>query len=199
MKRKIAITGGIGSGKSFVLNCAREMGHPTFSCDAIYREICQTKEYIDLIAQSFPECVTADGLDRKKLAACVFNNPPALKKLNQIAHPIIMNELFKKMEEQEGEFVFAEVPLLFEGNYENDFHETIYVKRNQQARIESVKLRDNLSKEEILNRIKNQFDIDSDLGKKKLQNAHVHVFENNETELAVKNWLTNFLEKLSRI
>ena len=118
MKKKIAITGGIGSGKSTVLHIFGEMGYPIFSCDEIYREIIDTAEYVKKIEMTFPRCVVDGKVDRKLLASTVFGNGEALEKLNAIAHPLIMQRLLEEMKNCTSEKVFAEVPLLFEGNYE---------------------------------------------------------------------------------
>jgi dephospho-CoA kinase len=136
MLKKIAITGGIGSGKSLVLQCAKELGYPTFSCDEIYKNIMATQEYVEIIRKSFPTCVKNNIINKNLLADIVFNDEKALGKLNSVAHPLIMQTLHEEMEKLKEGIVFAEVPLLFEGNYENDFHETIYVKRNFEDRIQ---------------------------------------------------------------
>ena len=72
-----------------------------------------------------------------------------------------MRELLAKMEGAEGQFAFAEVPLLFEGRYESLFDEVIVVLRNKRDRIDSVCLRDGLTQKEIVDRMKNQFDYEN--------------------------------------
>ena len=69
-----------------------------------------------------------------------------------------MQILFRKMEQASSEFVFAEVPLLFEGGYEKDFDAVIVVMRNLETRIRSAAERDKVSEQKIILRIKNQFD-----------------------------------------
>ena len=90
MVKKIAITGGIGSGKSLVLECIKEWGYPVFSCDEIYKELLQTKEFSQKITAAFPTCVKDEKIDRKELANIVCNNKEQLELLNKISHPIIM-------------------------------------------------------------------------------------------------------------
>ena len=68
MSKKIAITGGIGSGKSLVLNCIKELGYPTYSCDEIYKEIRNSKTYLDNLQALFPDCVSNGILNSEKLA-----------------------------------------------------------------------------------------------------------------------------------
>lgn len=193
MVKKIAVTGGIGSGKSVVLQCAKELGYQTFSCDEIYKDVINSREYVERIKVLFPDCIIENTVNRKKLAEIVFNNPKSLQKLNAVAHPMIMHELYCKIGEISKGIVFAEVPLLFENGYEKDFHETIFVKRSLEDRIREVSQRDRISREEILKRIKAQFDPESEEGMKKLKKCKAHVLENNSNILYVKTWLQNFI------
>lgn len=158
MSEKIAITGGIGSGKSVLSQCIKTLGYPVFSCDEIYKDVIVSPAYVDKIRANFPECVTENGIDRKKLAALVFSDRDRLKTLNNIAHPLIMERLFECMNEVENDLVFAEVPLLFESNTQDLFDKILVVQRDLEQRMESVSLRDGLDRGEIIQRIKNQFD-----------------------------------------
>ena len=194
MNKKIAITGGIGSGKSLVLNCLKELGYPTYSCDEIYKEIRNSKAYLESIENLFPDCVEGGILNTEKLAKEVFSNPISLQKLNCLSHPLIMDTLLRCMEAEKAKLVFAEVPLLFEGNHEGLFHETIYVKRNLEKRIEAIIQRDNLSRESILNRINNQFDCESEDGKTRLHVCHAHIIENDGDIEDLKKQLINILD-----
>lgn len=197
MGKRIAVTGGIGSGKSIVLQCIRELGYPVFSCDEIYKEISRSSTYLDIIKEVFPSCVQNDVLDRKELSEIVFNNQAALEKLNQISHPLILRELYSRMDNSNSKFVFAEVPLLFEAGLEKDFHETIYVKRNIEDRIQSVILRDHTDRESVEKRIERQFNPNSAEGQIRLQNPKVHVLENNEDIERIEVWLKKFLSTIA--
>ena len=193
MLKKIAITGGIGSGKSMVLECAKTLGYPIFSCDEIYKKIAQSKVYIEKIKGVFPNCIIDGILDRKKLAEIVFNDNTSLETLNSIAHPMIMSRLFLEMDKIPDGLVFAEVPLLFECGYEKDFDETIYVKRNLQARINSVMERDKTDRASVLKRMQLQFNPDNENERIKLLAPNVYVLENNSTRDFVVSWLKNFI------
>lgn len=178
MKKKIAITGGIGSGKSLVLEILRQQGFLCFSCDEIYAELVKEPSYIQTIAGVFPGVVVNGVIDKKQLGVVVFHDNTAREKLNTVAHKEIMAKLYRLMEEANGELVFAEVPLLFEGNYENHFDEVIVVMRSKEERVSSVCTRDDLSKCEVEARISAQFDYEN-IGQKINQTKQpIHILQN---------------------
>lgn len=152
---KIAVTGGIGSGKSTVCEIIKSAGFPVFSCDEIYKELCTRPQFLSGLTEEFGDILSADGsLDRKKLSGIVFNNKEALKKLNSIAHPQIIRELFCRIKNVK--FSFSEVPLLFENGFEKLFDGVIVVLRDYNQRIESIVKRDKISVEDASLRVKNQ-------------------------------------------
>jgi len=154
--KKIAVTGGIGSGKSAFCNILREKGYPVFSCDEIYRDLWQSATYREGLLRLFPDCATHGEIDKKLLSETVFHDRERLQKLNAYAHPKVMEKLFSAMQ-GEG-LLFAEVPLLFEGGFEELFDGVIAIKRADETRKRAVALRDGLSEEEITARMSNQFD-----------------------------------------
>ena len=193
MKKKIAITGGIGSGKSSVLRILGEMGYPIFSCDEIYRDIIHTPTYIQKIEQVFPNCIIDGKIDKKALSALVFTDEEKLAQLNNIAHPFIMSQLLDKMDKCAEDVVFAEVPLLFEGNYENLFDKVIVVTRNMDDRIKSVIERDKISEEEVKNRISSQFDFDDKKNEKRLKNSNAVFLKNEEDLFTLKSKIAQLI------
>lgn len=158
--KKIAVTGGIGSGKSTVLQEIGRRGHRVLSCDEVYRELLRDGVFSQKLAQCFGgDILQADGtLDRKKLAAIVFSDRDKLELLNGITHPVIMQELLRRAE---GATSFCEVPLLFEGGYEKYFDGVIVVLRPAKDRISFVMRRDGMTFKQARLRIKNQIDYDN--------------------------------------
>jgi len=157
LRVSIAVTGGIGSGKTVVCEELKKLGYPVFSCDQIYRDLTFDFEYLKALAVIFPDVVSENMvLDRKKLSKIVFNNPSALKKLNDLAHPLVMQKLKERINSKQG-IVFSEVPLLFEGGFEVDFDFRIVVLREYSKRVQWICQRDSITEKDAIARIKAQF------------------------------------------
>ena len=176
---KIAVTGGLGSGKSEFCGILREMGYPVFSCDEINRELWKDPSYLSELAGLFPDCLT-DGLpDKAKLSRKVFSDERARARLNALSQPRIMQELIGRMNGFPTT-VFAEVPLLFEGGYEKLFDAVIALRRDRETRISAVSKRDGLTRTDALARIQRQFDPD------KLEEKQCLIVENDGDRAALK-------------
>ena len=198
-KIKIAVTGGIGSGKSTVLQAIRENGYPVFSCDEIYKSVIKSSAYIQCLQSLFPCCINDGEINRKKLAEVVFENEENRKKINSIAHPMIMSMLFSEIKKSDSTLNFAEVPLLFEGNFEDCFDFVIIIRRDITKRIESIKARDGLSNEEIENRLQAQIDYDNKKNLEVFSAKKFFILENNHSIEELKQELMkviNFLENI---
>lgn len=154
---KIAITGGICSGKSTVAKIIKEKGYTVLSCDEIYCELLNDVNFINLIDDEFKGIKNSDGtLDRKKLSQVVFGDSVKLKKLNSITHPQIMQRAIEQMSD-DGMF-FCEVPLLFEGGFEQLFDNVIVVLRDEDARVNELVKRNRIDENQAILRIKSQYD-----------------------------------------
>lgn len=183
--KKIAVTGGIGSGKSAVCALLKKRGLPVFSCDEIYAELTEEPAFLSKLREAFPGCVEKDALNRKKLSALVFSDEKELKKLNEIAHPAIMERLLRRMEQYE--LSFAEVPLLFEGGFEGLFDGVLVLVRDEKKRIAAVSERDGLREEEIRLRIDRQYDY-------RTLSEHCVVLKNDGTLEALDAQLAAYLK-----
>ena len=186
--KKIAVTGGIGSGKTLFCNILKSMGYEVFSCDDIYAELLQEEAYLSLLKEKFPECFLNGKLEKKLLSERVFKNREDRKVLEDLAHPLIMQRLLEKMEGKE--ISFAEVPLLFEGGYEGLFDYVIALVRNREERIKAVKKRSWLTEAEIISRMENQFD------PALLSNKNCLIVENNGSEDELKEKTQEILNKI---
>jgi len=187
----VGLTGGIGSGKSTLMQWFQKQGVPCFESDAVGRKLLET-DLREAVSEAFgAELYLQTGsLDRKALAEKVFANPAALAKLNQIVHPAvaIAFENFKK-QHANAPFVINEAAILFEtGGYKN-CDVVILVTTPKSDRIERIINRDGSTKAEVIKRMKNQWE---DERKRKLAD---YVIENSTIKSAQKQ-AAQILEKL---
>lgn len=133
---RIAIIGGMGSGKSEVLKVAREMGIFCLSADEINNELLQSDEYIAQIQAKFPTCVEDGVVNKKQLASIIFADDDKRKLLNSIAHPQIM----QKIAECTHSPLVCELPLFIEGG-DTSFDEVILVTTSLFKRVNRLKNR----------------------------------------------------------
>ena len=155
--KKIAITGGIGSGKSAVSQILASKGYFVLDCDQITKQLYQKDQTTSAICQNFGQEFVVDGkVDTKKLGAYVFADESRVKKLNEVMHPLIFAELDRQIVESGARVVFVQIPLLFETGMQNEFDDIWLVTADEQTRINRVVVRDNIDVEQIKNRIKNQ-------------------------------------------
>jgi dephospho-CoA kinase len=115
----VALTGGIGSGKSSVSSRLAAKGATIVDADAITREVQQPgSEVVAAMAEAFgADILLPDGnLDRAAVAGKVFGDPAALKTLNRIVHPAVNAEMRRQTVEagERGELVVQDIPLLAE-------------------------------------------------------------------------------------
>lgn len=159
-KIKIAITGGIGSGKSSVSDYLEKKGYPVLRADLIAKEMmAQNADIKKLIIKEFgEESYEGDRLNTKFIAANVFNNEDNVLKINAIVHPPVMeridnisNELFQKHN-----IVFIETALVYEANLEDFFDYILLVLADEKQRIQRVINRENISEDEVRARMHHQ-------------------------------------------
>ncbi|MDY5997919.1 MAG: dephospho-CoA kinase [Erysipelotrichaceae bacterium] len=153
-KRKIAISGTIGSGKSTVLNYLKSKGYFVFSCDEYNAFLLNKGQegYIQ-IQEQFPEAFIKGELDKKALSKIVFNNPLQRERLESIMHPLIIAEMLRLRDLYE--IYFAEVPLLFENNLEKYFDLSLLIVTDEQKALERLQKR-GLDHDDAKQRILNQ-------------------------------------------
>ena len=180
MTLRVAITGGIGSGKTLVSSFLEKQGYPVFSCDKIYKELLHDKNYVEQIAKLFPDAIEGGAVLISRLSNIVFNDTKKREQLNALAHPLIMSVLRDKMQQKNG-LVFAEVPLLFEGGYEKEFDEIIVVLRDRSKRIEAIAQRDEVSVQTANKKIDAQFDYDDATVSNKFSGMYV-LYNNGQAQ-----------------
>lgn len=148
--KKIAITGGIGSGKTSACEYLMQRGFAVVSADKISKQITAEGEVIDRIVKIFGEDVAADDgqLDRKRLRERVFDSLEERRLLENITFAEIMKRLWNFLKEREkagDKFAFAEIPLLFEHKLQKDFDEIWLVTANKDVRLHRIMTRDGVT------------------------------------------------------
>lgn len=131
---RVAIIGGIGSGKSEVLKIAKEKGFFCLSADEINANLLVSPSYIAKIAAAFPTVVKDGAVDKKALASIVFSDDERLETLNAIAHP----EIAKVINECAESLVAAELPIVLESVI-GGFDEILFVSTPYQTRLKRLK------------------------------------------------------------
>jgi dephospho-CoA kinase len=118
----IALTGNIGSGKSFVLKVCRLLKLETIELDQVARLVTNQLTIQAKLRALFPWAWQGDQLDRKALAQHTFNDPTALQALEQVLHPAIKAQLqaeLKHLDQAGKSLVVVEIPLLFEVGWQD--------------------------------------------------------------------------------
>ena len=148
MKRKIiALTGGIGSGKSEVARILREMGYQTVDCDVLAREIADEPEVIAAVEGLLgSECVVNGAINRSKVREKVFADEKLLKKYDEIFFCRVRQRLVEIVDGI-SETVFVEIPII--DAFEFPFDEIWLVNCPEKTRIDRVTVRDGVSAENV--------------------------------------------------
>lgn len=155
----IGLTGGIGSGKTTVMQYIASKGFPVYIADNAGKLLMETAEITERINALFNgDVLLPNGsLDRKKIGSVVFKNPDLLEKLNAIVHPAVARDFEKfKTENAQASLVFKESAVLFESGAYKACDATILVTAPLETRIQRVMSRDQVSREQVMERIKNQ-------------------------------------------
>lgn len=178
---KIGITGGIGSGKTFICKMFEQLGIPVYYADERAKYLMNhQEEVINAIKATFGEpSYKDDTLNRAYLAENVFNNKENLTKLNNIVHPAVFKDTQNWVaQHQNAPFVLKEAALLFETGTHAQFDKNILVTAPEEVRIIRVMERDKVSKEQVEARMKNQLP-DS----KKMELADFIINNDGQTEV----------------
>jgi dephospho-CoA kinase len=160
---RVALTGGIGTGKSYCLSRLSALGVPVIDADELVREV-QTRGTPGLaaIVDRFGTAVltSAGDLDRASLARIVFADPTARRDLESIVHPLVYRRIEDWFRSPAGEGIaVADVPLLFESGHEDDFHRVIVAACTPAQQVERLVAR-GLSDQEARQRIASQLPIE---------------------------------------
>ena len=191
--KKIGITGGIGSGKTYVASVFQSLGIPIFNADIQAKKLMtSSRRLIKLVKEEFGNDIYKDSdLNKEKLASIVFSNSDKLQKLNSLVHPIVKEEFNNWCKKQTSPYIIKEAAILFESNSHLGLDVVICVSAPLELRIERLLNRDDYSEKEIKKRIENQI---SQEEKEKLSD---YIIVNDEKELLLPKIIKIHKELLS--
>ncbi len=163
---KVAITGGIASGKSTVSSFIKSLGYQVYDADKIYNDLLNDENIVKNICKIVGvEPKITDGkltLDKSAVSKKVFYDKATLNKLNEYTHKLVYDEIDKIVRNYPSKsLLFFEIPLLFESGRQNDFDKVLVVVRDKEARIKALEERNGFTREESICRMKSQTDYDN--------------------------------------
>lgn len=183
---KIGITGGIGSGKSTVAKIFETLGVPVYYADDAARRIMNENEALrEAIQKEFgQETYINQQLNRPHLASLVFGNEEKLALLNDLVHPLTIEDSQKWMQAQTGPYAIKEAALIFETDVWRGLNKVIGVSSPYELRLQRAMERDNISKEAVLARMSKQMNEDQKM------NRCDFILYNDETQLLIPQVIT---------
>ena len=191
--KKIGITGGIGSGKTYVAAVFQSLGIPIFYADIQAKKLMTSSEkLIKLLKEEFGNDIYKDAdLNKEKLSSIVFSRPDKLEKLNSLVHPIVKEEFNNWCKRQTSSYVIKEAAILFESKSHLGLDAVICVSAPLELRMERLLKRDNSSEKEIKKRIENQ------ISQEEKEKRSDYIIVNDEKELLLPKIIKIHKELLS--
>ena len=181
--KRIGLTGGIGSGKSFIAQIIEHMGYPVYYSDARAKELTKSNPTIKmgLISLFGEEVYEGNQLNAELIASKIFNDDELRTKVNELIHPIVRADFENWALNQNSALVFNEAAILFEtGSYRN-FDATVLVCAPTELKIERVMKRENCSREAVLERMNKQWP-----DEEKLKLADYSILNDDETPVLIQ-------------
>lgn len=195
LKYGIAITGGIGTGKSSVSTILRLYGYTIVDADKVAHQVLNNNT--SSVVELFSESILGEDnqIDRKKLGKIVFGDYRQKKKLEDLLHPKIRNEILSMANQLESysQYYFLDIPLFFEvgGKKTYDVAEVLLIYAPKELQLKRIIARDGISQEDAIKRIEAQMDIEE----KKLQSENI--IKNTKGLKELQEEIEKFLQKLS--
>tara|TARA_Y100000746_G_scaffold157352_1_gene135194 strand:+ start:1555 stop:2133 length:579 start_codon:yes stop_codon:yes gene_type:complete len=156
--KKVAVTGGIGTGKTTVSNLFEKIGIPVFNSDKIAKELMHNDKQLksDIIKAFGDESYINNELNRAYLSDIVFNDETLLDKINSIVHPQVTKEFNQWLLNQKSKYIIYESAIIFENNSEDVFDKIICVIAPEEEVISRVMKRNTFSRDKVISIISNQ-------------------------------------------
>ena len=194
--KTIAITGGIGSGKSTLCSKLKEKGFKVHSSDEQVAKIYKKPDekfvtYLRTIGLS--KSISKKNIDKKIISEIIFENKQIRKKLELYIFKIVRkkrSDFIKQEKEKKTRLIFIDIPLLFENNLEKQFHKVISIIASKQVRLKRLKKTRKMTETQFKNIIKSQT---SDVIRKKKSDYVIH---NNST---LKDYITKINKLINKL
>jgi len=164
--RRVALTGGIATGKSHVRARFEQLGVPTIDADTLARDVVAagTPGFEAVVARFGPGILDESGaIDRRKLASIVFSDPGARRDLERIIHPSVraaIDSWFESLGDIASRFAVADIPLLYETGRERDFETVVVTACDPRTQISRIVQRDSITDADARARVAAQLPID---------------------------------------
>ncbi|MCL2245910.1 MAG: dephospho-CoA kinase [Lentimicrobiaceae bacterium] len=154
-KIRIALTGGIGIGKTYISKHFLDMGIPVFYADEEAKKLYDSEKVLTFFKENFGDTVFSNQkLDFAKLATLVFGKQECRKQIEAFIHPLVMQQFEYWSTQQDSNIVMLESAIVFEASLEKFFDKIIVVDAPIEVRIQRIKNRNpHMSESEILRRI----------------------------------------------
>ena len=158
--KRIGLTGGIGSGKSTVAQIFELLGIPVYYADAASKRLMnEDDELKNKIKNAFGKDVYINNeLNRKYLSELVFNDSEKVNLLNSLVHPATIKDALQWMQMQKAPYIIKEAALIFESGSNKYLDYVIGVEAPQALRIQRTMDRDNISAQQVEDRMSKQMD-----------------------------------------
>jgi len=178
---KLGVTGGIGSGKTTVCKVFSVLGIPVFSADDEAKRIQESDRDLQLKINSFAgrDLFPEGKLDRTELARLIFSNKELLEKVNSVVHPAVFQVFREWVIKQNTPYSIMDAAILFESGAFRMMDRIVTVVTPIEERIERLVRSKRLSREQVIERIKNQIDDESRISRSDF------VIFNSENEMII--------------
>ncbi len=159
MAKIIAISGGIGCGKTVVSTILRYMGYIVYDCDNNAKILMDNSDFIKKRIESeiSPDAIVNNSINRQVLGKIVFKDKNILNSLNQIVHGAVKEDISLWIADNSGQsIIFIETAILYQSGIDKLVDEVWEVSAPVDIRIDRVIKRNNTTKDDVINRIKSQ-------------------------------------------
>ena len=193
----VGLTGGLGTGKSTVSRLLLKSGVPVIDADRLAKQVVEpgSQGLADVIQAFGPDVLSSSkSLDREKMAGLVFSDPEKLKRLEEILHPLVQEEVRnqkKWLVDQHTPWAVYDVPLLFEKKLQAQFDFILLVTCSAEKQWERIRQRNHWNDQEIQKRLNSQLPLQD-----KIQLSH-HILQNDGTLDDLEKKVATFVQLMN--